>query len=204
MKYRVSLLPEKNRKRIIGKKKAEKGRGIANVFLLVLLGALFITIIGKGVADAKLKELQEKNAECEQKVSALQHYRDINTALQNKLKLIEDIQVDEPSLYNFVTRLGNASRPGISISTLDCVDWKVSRICNITGKAVSRDAFTTYFESLKELKGVSNVQCTSYTTQLVDGELKADFAITITCSGGAVAPAPVTEAATETTENSAE
>lgn len=200
MKYRVSLLPEKNRKRLIGKKKAQKGRGVADVVLLLILGALFLTVVGKGVADARLKEIQNKNLEYEQKVSALQHYRDINTNLQNKLNLIEKIQVNEPSLYNFVASLGNVTRPGISIATLDCVDWKTSRVCNITGSAVSRDAFTEFVKSLETIKGVSSVNCTSYTTQIVDGEAKANFAIAITCSGGSAVvvetqPVETTEAA---------
>ena len=111
MKYRVSLLPEKNRKRIVGKKKAEKGRGIANVVLLVLLAAILISILGKVYADARLNEIVSMNAAYEQKVSQLQQYREINNTLQNKIKLIENIQVNEPQLYNFMTKVGNVVHP---------------------------------------------------------------------------------------------
>ena len=107
MKYKVSLLPEKNRKRILGKKKAEKGRGIANIVMLVLLATLFIVVMGKVVADNKLKEIESMNTKYEQQINALNQYREINNTLQNKINLIEAIQVNEPSLYNFVARLGN-------------------------------------------------------------------------------------------------
>lgn len=197
MKYKVSLLPEKNRKRIIGKKKAEKGRGIANIAMLVLLAAVLIALLGKVYADTKLAEIQAKNAEYEQKVSALQQYRNINNTLQAKITLIEDIQVNEPQLYNFVARLGNVVRPGISVTNISCVDWKTSRVCTLTGKAISRDAFNTYLQAVTELEGVKSASCTSYTVDVTDGEAVATFSITITCEGGS-APV-VTETTTEAT-----
>lgn len=202
MKYRVSLLPEKNRKRIIGKKKAEKGRGIANVVMLVLLGIVLITLICKIVADNKLAKIQAENAKYEQQVVALQQYRQISDTLTNKLNLIEAIQVDEPSLYNFVTRLGNLEHPGISITQLECNDWKTSRLCTLTGTASSRDAFVAYLEDLAEMKGVTDASCTSYTVTVVEGEAAANFTVSITCEGGA-APIVIettTAAATEAAE----
>lgn len=197
MKYKVSLLPEKNRKRIIGKKKAEKGRGIANIAMLVLLAAVLIALLGKVYADSKLTEIQAKNAEYEQKVSALQQYRDINNTLQAKIQLIEDIQVNEPQLYNFVAKLGNVVRPGISVTNISCVDWKTSRVCTLTGTAISRDAFNAYLQAVTELEGVKNATCTSYTVAVTDGEAVATFSITITCEGGSVPV--VAETTTEAT-----
>ena len=199
MKYKVSLLPERNRKRIIGKKKAEKGRGIANVAVLVLLAAVLIALIGKAFADAKLSEIQAKNAEYEQKVSALQQYRDINTTLQAKLQLIENIQVNEPQLYNFVARIGNTVRPGVSVTNISCVDWKTSRVCTLTGTAISRVAFNEYLKAVSELEGVKSASCTSYTVNVEDGEAVANFSLTITCEGGSapVATETTTEATTE-------
>ena len=196
MKYRVSLLPEKNRKRIVGKKKAEKGRGIANVVLLVLLAAILISILGKVYADARLNEIVSMNLACEQKVSQLQQYREINNTLQNKIKLIENIQVNEPQLYNFMTKVGNVVHPGISVTNIACTDWRTSRICTITGTATSRAAFATYLEELKGIENVTSATCTSYTVSLTNGEAVATFSISITCSGGA---AIVTQAPTETT-----
>ncbi len=200
MKYKVSLLPEKNRKRIIGKKKAQKGRGIANVVILVLLAVAFIALICKGVADTQLRKIQAKNNEYAQKVVALQQYRDINNTLQSKLSLIESIQINEPSLCNFVTTLGNVERPGISITNIEMLDWKTSRVCNITGSADSREAFNLYLEKLEKIENVSAVSCTSYMIEVLEGEPTATFAVTITCGGGStfVAPAEDTTAA-ETT-----
>ncbi len=196
MKYKVSLLPEKNRKRIIGKKKAEKGRGIANVALLILLGVALISLVCKVVADGQLSEIQRKNAEYEQKVSSLQQYRDINNTLQAKLTLIENVQINEPSLYNFVTRLGNVSRPGISVTNIEMLDWKTSRICNVTGSATSREAFNVYLEKLTKLDGVQSATCTSYVVEVAEGEAVATFSVSIACEGGAV---PITTAAPDTT-----
>lgn len=198
MKYKVSLLPEKNRKRIIGKKKAEKGRGIANVVMLVLLAVLFIVILGKVYADSKLSEIESKNAKYEQQINALNQYREINDTLQNKINLIEAIQVNEPSLYNFVARLGNVVHPGISVTKIDCVDWKTSRVCTLTGTAISRDAFTEYLDLVSAIKGVQSASCTSYTVTVVEGEAQATFSLTIACEGGS-AVIPSTEATTEAT-----
>lgn len=196
MKYRVSLLPEKNRKRIVGKKKAEKGRGITNVVLLVLLAVVLIAILGKIYADSRLNEIKSMNAEYEQKVSQLQHYREINNTLQNKIKLIENIQVNEPQLYNFITKVGNVVHPGISVTNIACTDWRTSRICTITGTSTSRAAFVAYLEDLEGIENVTSAAETAYTVSLMNGEPVATFSIAITCSGGAavVAPAP-----TETT-----
>ena len=202
MKYKVSLLPERNRKRIIGKKKAEKGRGVANVVMLVLLAALLITVIGKIYADSKLSEIQAENQKYAQQVSALQKYRDINTNLQAKVKLIEDIQIEEPSLYNFIARLGNVVHPGITVDKVDCVEWKTARTCTVSGVAISRDAFTEYFNTVSAIKGVQSVTCTSYTMSVNNGEAQALFVITLSCEGGA---APIiAETTTAATTEAAE
>ncbi len=194
MKYKVSLLPERNRKRILGKKKAEKGRGIANVAILVLLAGVLISLICKFVADSQLTEIQNKNNEYEVKVSALQQYRDINNTLQSKISLIENIQIDEPSLYNFVTLLGNIERPGISVKSIEMLDWKTSRVCTVTGSADSRKAYNLYLEKIQEIEGVGSASGT-YTPEVVEGQSVATFTISITCTGGA---APITTAAPET------
>ena len=53
MKYKVSLLPVKNKKRIIGKKKAEKAKSVSLVILLLLLANVFILLICNTVAENK-------------------------------------------------------------------------------------------------------------------------------------------------------
>ncbi len=197
MKYKVSLLPEKNRKRIIGKKKAIKAKSIALVILLVLLANVFILTLCFTFAQAKKAEIVSLNAEYEQKVTALQKYRDINTTLQNKISLIKSIQVNEPSLYNFLATLGNMEHTGISVEKIDCTDWKTLRNCTITGTAQSREMFNAYMKSLEENDYFASASCTSYVVSIFDGKPSAQFTVTITCDGGA--EVIETTAATETT-----
>ena len=194
MKYKVSLLPEKNRKRIIGKKKAVKAKSVALVILLVLLANVLILTICNTYAHSQLNEVVAMNDEYEQKVSALQQYRDINSNLQNKISLIKSIQVKEPALCNFMVQFGNIDHPGVSVTDVDCTDWKVSRVCVVTGSATSRNAFNKYFKTLEsEFKSVT---CTTYTNSVVDGKVVANFSITITCEGGSV-PVTVAESTTQ-------
>ncbi len=184
MKYKVSLLPEKNRKRILGKKKAVKAKSIALVILLVLLANVLVLTICFTFAQTQKSKIVALNNEYEQKVSALQKYRDINTNLQNKINLIKSIQVDEPSLYNFLAHLGNTDHTGITLNTIDCTDWKSSRNCNITGTAQSRELFNEFLKELEENKNFKSVSCTSYVVSVVEGKATAEFSITITCDGG--------------------
>lgn len=191
MKYKVSLLPVKNKKRIIGKKKAEKAKSVSLVILLLLLANVFILLICNTVAENKKAEIVALNHEYEQKVAALQQYRDINTNLQNKIALIKSIQVNEPSLANFLAILGNIDHPGVSVTTIDCSAWNAGRVCTITGTATSRAVFNNYLETLQGEKSFSGVSCSSYVANLENGKLVANFTINITCAGGA---APVVAA----------
>ncbi len=193
MKYKVSLLPEKNRKRILGKKKAVRAKSFATTILLVLLANVLILTLCFTFAQAQKSKIVSLNTEYEQKVSALQQYRDINTNLQNKIALIKSIQVEEPSLYNFLAILGNMEHPGVTFNTLDCTDWKSSRNCVISGNAQSRETFNIFMEKLEGNESISSVACTSYVVTVVEGKPSAEFSITITCSGGA---APITTEAT--------
>lgn len=203
MKYKVSLLPEKNRKRIIGKRKAEKGRGVANVFMLVLLAALFIALLGKTVADTKLKEAHEKNAPYESEILALQEVENVNNALNAKLQLIESIKVQEPALYNFIAKFANVENAGVTYTSVTCTEWKTTRSCVVTGKAVSYDSYKAFITALEEVEGVSSVVQTSLSPIIATGnDCSYEFSITIICSGGAapITTAPSTTAAsTETT-----
>ncbi len=198
MKYRVSLLPEKNRKRIIGKKKAVRAKSVATTILLVLLANVLILTLCFTFAQAQKAKIVALNEEYEQKVSALQVYRDINTSLQNKIALIKSIQVEEPSLYNFLATLGNIEHPGVSINNIDCTDWKVSRNCVITGSSQARAYFTTFLEKLENNEAFASVSCTSYVVSVVEGKPTAEYSITITCDGGS-APIVVEEVTESTT-----
>lgn len=198
MKYRVSLLPEKNRKRLLGKKKAIKAKSIALVILLVLLANVLILTICFTYAQNKKDKIVALNDEYAKKVEELQQYRDINDNLQNKIELIKSIQVDEPSLSNFLAILGNVDHPGVSVNDIDCSQWKSARVCNITGTTTSRTAFKSYLSVLENEEGIASVSCTDYTVSIVDGEKVANYSIAITCSGGsAVAATPETTQAAQ-------
>ncbi|MBR5442372.1 MAG: hypothetical protein IKV44_05415 [Clostridia bacterium] len=198
MKYRVSLLPEKNRKRLNGKKKAEKVKVIALVALLMMLALIVIVLGGKLVADKELSKIQRMNNEYEMKVQGLAHYREISDTLQKKVQLIKDIQVEEPSLYNFIALISNVEHTDVSISAIECTEWKTSRVCVLTGSCQSRQSFNEYVEKLKEIEGINpeSVLCTAYTVTYTDGKAVADFSISLTCSGGS---APIVES--ESTED---
>ena len=195
MKYKVSLLPAKNKKRIIGKKKAEKAKSVSLVILLVLLANVFILVICNTIAQNKKDELVAMNMEYEQKVVSLQKYRNINTELQNKINLIKSIQVNEPSLANFIATFGNIDHPGVSITNIDCSAWKSGRVCNITGTATSRAVFKNFMKALEGEESFASVTCSSYDVTIIEGQTVANFAITITCSGGGAASAVETTTA---------
>ncbi len=201
MKYKVSLLPEKNRKRLNGKKKAEKVKVIALVALLMSFALIVIVLGGKLVADKELSKVKAMNAEYEQKVQGLSHYREISDTLQKKVQLIKDIQVEEPSLYNFVALISNVEHTDVSLTAIECTEWKTSRICVLTGTCQSRQAFNEYIESLKAIEGVNpeSVMCTAYTVSYNEGKAVADFSISLSCSGGAAPIVVETEATAETT-----
>ncbi len=198
MKYRVSLLPEYNRKRLNNKKKLEKIKVLALAVLMVLLVLMLVVIGMRMFAEKKLDEAQALNNEYAQKVAELEQFRAINANLQQKVQLIESIQVDEPALANFLATISNLNNAGISIDTIDCMDWKTSRSCTITGKANSREQYLDFENTLKGIEGVSTVVCTSYTSGAGTTDGLATFTVTITCSGGA-AVVTTTEATTEAT-----
>ncbi len=201
MKYKVSLLPEKNRKRINSKKKAEKVKVIALVSLLMMLALIVIVLGGKLVADKELSNVKAMNAEYEQKVQGLQHYREISDTLQKKVQLIKDIQVEEPSLYNFIALISNIEHTDVSLTAIECSEWKTSRVCILTGTCQSRQSFNDYVEKLKAVEGVNpeSVMCTAYAVGYTEGKAVAEFSISLTCTGG-TAPIVVETEAESTAE----
>ena len=202
MKYKVSLLPEKNRKRINGKKKAEKVKVIALVALLMMLSLIVLVLFGKFVADKELSKVKAMNAEYEQKVQGLSHYREISDTLQKKVQLIKDIQVEEPSLYNFVALISNIEHTDVSLTAIECTEWKTSRVCVLTGTCQSRQSLNEYIEKLKAIEGVNpeTVMCTAYTVSYNEGKAIAEFSISLTCSGGSAPFVVESESTADTTE----
>ncbi len=192
MKYKVSLLPEKNRKRINSKKKAEKVKIISLIALCMMLVLLLVSISLKFLADAVLLKENTKNAEYADVVMEKEMYMAKNQTLKDKLALIESIQVDEPALYNFVASLSNIDRPDISIETMDCTDWKSARSCTLTGTVHSAEAYDAYVNQLYEIEGVTNVTTSQFSTTRVDGVTTYQFILVITCSGGK-APAVIAD-----------
>ena len=204
MKYRVSLLPEQTRKRLEGKKKLEKIKSYSLVVLMILAMFLGVVVATNFYADAKLKEVQKLDNEYAQKVAELEQFREINANLQQKVKLIESIQVEEPQLVNFVTKISNLKCPGITITAFDCVDWKTTRNCTLSGTCDNREQYLKFEETLKKVEGITSVACAAYNASPVEGSL-VEFTIGIKCSGGAavVTEAP-TEAATDADGNAVE
>lgn len=198
MKYKVSLLPEYNRKRLNNKKKLEKIKILALAILMVLLVLMIVVIGMRMFADKKLSEAQALNNEYAQKVAELEQFRAINANLQQKVQLIQDIQVEEPALANFIATISNLNNAGISLDTIDCFEWKTARTCSITGRANSREQYLAFENELKSLEGVSSVICTSYASGAGTADGLAAFTVSIVCSGGE-AVVTTTEATTEAT-----
>lgn len=198
MKYKVSLLPEPKRKRLINKKKLEKIRAFSLVVLVVLAFFTFVVMFTSLYAEKKLAEARRLDNECAQQVAELEQFREINANLQNKVQLIESIQVEEPQLVNFVAKISNLKHPGISITNIECTDWKTTRNCVLIGTCDNRSQYLAFEEALKEIEGVSAVACASY-TQGVGETAIVQFTVNVTCTGGAAAFVETTVASTDTT-----
>ena len=198
MKYKVSLLPEQKRKRLINKKKLEKIKAFSLVVLVVLAFFTFVVMFTSLYAEKKLAEARRLDNECAQQVAELEQFREINANLQNKVQLIESIQVEEPQLVNFVAKISNLKHPGISITNIECTDWKTTRNCVLIGSCDNRSQYLAFEEALKEIEGVSAVACASY-TQGVGETAIVQFTVNVTCTGGAAAFVETTVASTDTT-----
>lgn len=183
MKYKVSLLPEQVRKRLESRKKIEKIQIFALAFLVVL--ALFLVVVSgtRMYADKKLSEAQALDNEYAKKVEELEQFREINATLQKKVKLIQDIQVNEPVLVNFLSKISNLKCPGITIDSIECTDWKVTRNCVLKGTCDSREQYLAFEKTLSEIEGVAGVGCVSYVHNIGG---RVDFTVNVTCQGGAV------------------
>lgn len=202
MKYRVSLLPEQNRKRIDGRKKLERIQIFALSVLVIL--ALFLVVVSgtRLYANSKLREAQALDNEYAQKVAELEQFREINATLQEKVQLIKDIQVEEPQLVNFLARISNLKTAGVSIDNIECTDWKTTRACVLTGSCDNRKQYLAFEKTLSEVEGVSGVACVSYDATVGS---RVQFTVSINCVGGAaVVTTTETTSAAADGENTAE
>lgn len=211
VKYKVSLLPEINKKRLANSKKIEKIRSVALVALLMSFIFLVLVLATQVYANAKLKEIKNLNNEYAQKVQELQQYREINSTLQSKIQLINSIQVEDPQICSFVAAISNLKSPGISIESIEFTDWKCSRTTLITGSCTTREEYLAFEEALNKISGVTAVACVGYNQGV--GDVPTTFVVNVTCEGGKapfVAPEETTVAAsnaegsTDTTDTSAE
>ena len=196
MKYKVSLLPEQKKKRLINKKKLEKIKAFSLVVLIVLAIFTFVVMFTSLYADKKLSEARQLDAECAQQVAELEQFREINANLQNKINLIESIQIEEPQLVNFVAKLSNLKTPGVSITSIECTNWKTTRNCVLIGTCDNREQYLAFEEALKGIEGVSTVSCESYTPGVGDATV-VQFTVNVACSGGAAVVVETTAASTD-------
>ena len=197
MKYKVSLLPESRKKQINARKSIKKITSVSLVVLAVI-GAFCLVVLGTNIfANKQLEKAQQLDAECVAEIEKLSSYRDIHAALQQKVNLFGKIQVNEPQLYQFIVDWSNVNHPGVSVTSIQCSNWKTDRLCTITGTCNSRTEYLAYEEELKKIEGVTSVSCVGYTTNVGGAEDDlASFTISVSVSGGAVVPETTTEVAT--------
>ncbi len=196
MKYRVSLLPENVRKRLDGRKKLERIQIYALVVLVILALFLMVVSFTRMYANNKLSQVRMLDNEYAQKVAELEQFREINANLQEKVKLIENIQVEEPQLVNFLAKISNLKAPGISIDNIECTDWKTTRTCILTGTCDNREQYLTFEKTLSEMEDITGVACVNYAANV---GARVQFTVSINCKGGAAPFVTTTEASSDTT-----
>ena len=185
MKYKVSLLPESRKKQINARNSIKKITSVSLICLAVL-GA-FLVVVGAVAlfANSQLKEAEKLDNQCLAEIEQLSSYRDIHSALQQKVNLFEKIQVKEPYLYNFIVEWSNITHPGVSVESIECTNWKTDRLCTIVGTCDSRDQYLAYEKSLAKLTGVASVSCVSYKSNVGGDENdQATFTISVSVEGG--------------------
>lgn len=199
MKYRVSLLPESRKKQINARNTISKIRAVSLSVLAVLVAFAVVVVIVGLYANSQLKEVKKLDQQCITEIEQLSSYRDIHAALQERINLFEKIQVKEPALYSFIYEWSKIDHPGVSVDTIECLNWKTDRLCTISGTCNTRSEYLAYEESLGKIKGVTSVSCVSYQTNVGAGEgVLATFTISVTVSG--VTPAVVETTAPAVTE----
>ncbi len=187
MKYKVSLLPESRKKQINARNSIKKITTVSVMVLGVLLAFLLVVVATNLYANKQLEEAQKLDSECIAEIEKLSSYRDIHAALQQRVDLFDKIQVNEPQLYQFILDWSKIDHPGVSVTTIQCSNWKTDRLCTITGTCSSRSEYLAYEEALKKIEGVTSVSCVAYSSNVggEDDDL-ATFTTSIAVSGGVV------------------
>ena len=200
MKYRVSLLPESRKKQINARNSIKKITSVSLICLAVLGAFLAVVLVVVLFANSQLKEAKKLDDQCLAEIEQLSSYRDIHSALQQKVNLFDKIQVKEPQLYNFIVEWSNINHPGVSIDSIECSNWKTDRLCTIVGSCDSRDEYLAYEKSLSKITGVVSVSCVSYNTNVGGDETDpATFTISVSVEGGVQVVETTTAATTEAT-----
>ena len=199
MKYRVSLLPESRKKQINARNTISKIRAVSLSVLAVLVAFAVVVVIVGLYANSQLKEVKKLDQQCITEIEQLSSYRDIHAALQERINLFLIFQVKEPALYSFIYEWSKIDHPGVSVDTIECLNWKTDRLCTISGTCNTRSEYLAYEESLGKIKGVTSVSCVSYQTNVGAGDgALATFTISVAVSGGT--PAVVETTAPAVTE----
>lgn len=193
MKYKVSLLPESRRKQINARNLIKKITTVSCMVLAVLVAFLAVVFGVNLYANNQLEEAKKLDSECLAEIDKLSSYRDIHAALQERVNLFDKIQVKDPQIYDFILKWSKIDHPGVSVESIQCTDWKTTRLCTITGSCDSRSQYLAYEKALSKIDGVSSVSCVSYTSNVGGDEAdQATFTISVSVGGGVV----VTEATT--------
>ena len=197
MKYKVSLLPESRKKQINARNSIKKITSVSLIALGVLVAFLVVVFAVALFANSQLKEAEQLDKECQAEIEQLSSYRDIHSALQQKVNLFDKIQVKEPYLYNFIVEWSNINHPGVSVESIECTNWKTDRLCTIVGTCDSREQYLAYEKELAKITGVASVSCVSYNSNVGGDETDlATFTISVSVEGGT----PIVETTVATTE----
>jgi hypothetical protein len=192
VKYKVSLLPESRKKQINARKSISKIKS-ASFSVLAVLVAFYAVVIAVFVyTNKKLDDVKVLDQQCIAEIEQLSSYREIHAALQERINLFEKIQVNDPMLYKFIYDWSRIDHPGVSVTSIECTDWKSTRVCVITGTCDTRQQYLDYEKSLSKIEGVTSVSCVTYTPNIGAEDTPASFSLSISVSGGVVASKVVT------------
>ncbi len=200
MKYKVSLLPESRKKQINARKSISKIKSVSFSVLAVLVAFYAVVIAVFVYTNKKLDDVKVLDQQCIAEIEQLSSYREIHAALQERINLFEKIQVNDPMLYKFIYDWSRIDHPGVSVTSIECTDWKSTRVCVITGTCDTRQQYLDYEKSLSKIEGVTSVSCVTYTPNIGAEDTPASFSLSISVSGGVV----VTEATTTVAVTAAE
>jgi len=184
--FKVSLLPAAYRKRLEEKKKKDL---LARIALIVLLcfAIVYAGVFVQGqIMNAKLKKLQQQNAELQQQFPALQQYQTIFNDLQSAKKMVESVSPQDPEAVEFLTLIANNTPDYIQVQEINLENWFTAGVCTLTCTCLDYsdlNDFKASFETEEMQKTVKLVQLTSITRQITeDGKKQINFTLALSMS----------------------